>query len=234
MMASTSKKIIGVVLCISLIVFNVPPLGYVHASEHVGIDPITQTPVYEIPFDENAPEESYLDSAAWIPSGSVIPYQHETVLTPATDEDKLPVQTFSVMEGQVSPAPISVLTGKPKVTSEGYNTLGHDDFPGYVGIIPNNNSNFSYRYDLAAAPGATVDVVIDRRSWTPPPIFRHIRRLGKVPQQEMFRVFNMGIGMVLVVSPYFLDSILGQLAKLKTPAFHIGEVVPGKGRVRFR
>ena len=50
----------------------------------------------------------------------------------------------------------------------------------------------------------------------------------------MFNVFNMGIGMVLVVSRHFTDSILKQLAELDFPTWRIGKVVRGKNRVLIR
>lgn len=44
-----------------------------------------------------------------------------------------------------------------------------------------------------------VTAVFDRSSWTPPPLFQFIQEAGKVERDEMYRVFNMGIGMVVVV-----------------------------------
>ena len=44
-----------------------------------------------------------------------------------------------------------------------------------------------------------VAAVIDMGSWQIPPIFEHLQQLGNVPQEEMFRTFNMGLGMLLVV-----------------------------------
>jgi len=60
-------------------------------------------------------------------------------------------------------------------------------------------------------------------SWTVPPLFRMIQRLGEVTEEEMFRVFNMGVGMVVVVAAAELDRAL----TLAGPgAACIGEVVP--------
>ena len=69
-----------------------------------------------------------------------------------------------------------------------------------------------------------VDVVIDRASWRIPPVFEFIQREGRVDREEMYRVFNMGIGMVLVVSPHFADSIQKQLADLGHESFRLGSV----------
>ena len=82
-------------------------------------------------------------------------------------------------------------------------------------------------------PG-NLDVVIRRKAWEPPAIFGHLADRGKVPRAEMYRVFNMGIGMVLVVSRHFSDSVLRQLEDEGEPAVEIGEVIKGKGRVKFR
>jgi phosphoribosylformylglycinamidine cyclo-ligase len=45
-------------------------------------------------------------------------------------------------------------------------------------------------------PGTSA--VIDRSSWTPPPIFQWLKRTGNVPDAEMLRTFNMGIGLIIV------------------------------------
>jgi phosphoribosylformylglycinamidine cyclo-ligase len=57
-----------------------------------------------------------------------------------------------------------------------------------------------------------IQAVIDRRSWPVPPVFPWIQRLGEIEQDEMDRVFNQGIGMVLVTRPFFSDSIRQQLS----------------------
>jgi phosphoribosylformylglycinamidine cyclo-ligase len=69
-----------------------------------------------------------------------------------------------------------------------------------------------------------VQVAIDRGSWGIPPVFPWIQGLGGIAADEMDRVFNMGIGMVLVVSPHFADSIRHQLAGLGHDVWPIGTV----------
>jgi len=78
------------------------------------------------------------------------------------------------------------------------------------------------------------DVTIRRGSWDPPAIFGHLARRGKIPPREMYRVFNMGIGMVVIVSEFFAESILAQLERMNVPGAMIGEVTRGKGRVNFK
>ena len=68
-----------------------------------------------------------------------------------------------------------------------------------------------------------VQIQIDRNSWEVPPVFGWLQRLGQIEAAEMDRVFNMGLGMVLVVSPHFADSIQHQLAELGMTAWRIGE-----------
>jgi phosphoribosylformylglycinamidine cyclo-ligase len=58
-----------------------------------------------------------------------------------------------------------------------------------------------------------IQVVIDRGSWPVPPVFSWLQRLGEVDQAEMDQVFNMGIGLVLIVAPFYADSIRQQLAR---------------------
>jgi phosphoribosylformylglycinamidine cyclo-ligase len=50
-------------------------------------------------------------------------------------------------------------------------------------------------------------VKIRKDAWTVPPVFTWLQQLGDVDEDEMFRVFNMGIGLAMIVSPYFADSI---------------------------
>ncbi len=72
-----------------------------------------------------------------------------------------------------------------------------------------------------------VRVVIDRGSWPVPPVFPWLQRLGEIDQPEMDRVFNMGVGMVLVVSPYYAESIRHQLADQGVQCWTIGRAEEG-------
>lgn len=66
--------------------------------------------------------------------------------------------------------------------------------------------------------------VIDHDSWPVPPVFGWLQRLGEVEQSEMQRVFNMGIGMALVVSPYYAESIRHQLTRAGVKSWQIGRI----------
>jgi phosphoribosylformylglycinamidine cyclo-ligase len=78
--------------------------------------------------------------------------------------------------------------------------------------------------NLARIVPAGVQVALDRGSWYVPAVFPWIQRLGDVAADEMERVFNMGVGLVLVVSPHFADSIQHQLEDLGHQNWRIGTV----------
>lgn len=75
--------------------------------------------------------------------------------------------------------------------------------------------------------------VIDHGAWTVPPIFTLIRETGKIAEEEMFRTFNMGIGLVLVVAREQADHCRALLASLGEAAWIIGEVQAGSRGVEY-
>lgn len=66
---------------------------------------------------------------------------------------------------------------------------------------------------------------IDRASWTVPPLFAWLQRGGGVSDDEMFRAFNMGVGMVLVCAPEHESALLGALDASGEAAWRLGEVI---------
>jgi len=68
-------------------------------------------------------------------------------------------------------------------------------------------------------------------SWEIPPVFGYLQRLGNVDVQEMFRTFNMGIGLVMVVSPEDADVLLEELSDEK--AVIMGKIIRGTGGVEI-
>ena len=76
------------------------------------------------------------------------------------------------------------------------------------------------------------DVVIRKGSWDMLPIFRLIAERGGVPEAELYQVFNMGIGMVAIVSADKADTVLKFIRAQRHKAWLIGEVVKGKGKSR--
>ncbi len=69
-----------------------------------------------------------------------------------------------------------------------------------------------------------VQVVIDRDSWPVPAVFMWLQRLGQIEPSEMDRVFNMGLGLALIVSPYYAESIRHQLTRSGVESWLIGRV----------
>ena len=76
-----------------------------------------------------------------------------------------------------------------------------------------------------------VRLVIDRDSWPIPPVFPWLEQLGQIDSSEMYRVFNMGIGLALVVSPYYAESIRHQLTRCGVESWQIGRAEEGPRRV---
>ena len=68
-------------------------------------------------------------------------------------------------------------------------------------------------------------------SWPVLPVFPHLQELGSVAEDEMFRTFNMGIGLICAVPAARLRRAQGILARLGEPFFRIGEVVPAGRKV---
>jgi phosphoribosylformylglycinamidine cyclo-ligase len=66
---------------------------------------------------------------------------------------------------------------------------------------------------------------LDRGSWTVPPVFSWLRQAGGLDDREMLRVFNMGVGLVLVVSAAQADDVLSSLHTASEPAWRLGVVV---------
>ena len=80
----------------------------------------------------------------------------------------------------------------------------------------------------------TVRAEIRLDSWRPPPIFDLIRRSGNIPLRDpvgkgMYESFNMGIGLVLAVSPEHSERILGRIRQEGQEAVAIGEVLDSAG-----
>jgi phosphoribosylformylglycinamidine cyclo-ligase len=76
-----------------------------------------------------------------------------------------------------------------------------------------------------------VDIVIDTDRWERPPVFGWLRSLADVDDAEMYRVFNMGIGMALVVSAYYAQPIMRMMSEHGLSAWQIGHVAKGTGQV---
>ena len=80
---------------------------------------------------------------------------------------------------------------------------------------------------------AGLDARIKLGSWPLLPIFRFMHEAGDIDPDEMLRVFNMGVGMVIVAPPESVDVIVRQFTRIGQKFYFIGNVVKGSGRVDY-
>jgi phosphoribosylformylglycinamidine cyclo-ligase len=80
---------------------------------------------------------------------------------------------------------------------------------------------------------AGLDARIKLGSWPLLPIFRFMHEAGNIDPDEMLRVFNMGVGMVIVAPPESVDVIVRQFTRIGQKFYFIGNVVKGSGRVDY-
>lgn len=76
-----------------------------------------------------------------------------------------------------------------------------------------------------------VNAVIQSKAWDVPPVFKFLQKHGNVDREEMFRVFNMGVGYLIVVRPHFAEAVTKRLQRLGESVSTIGEITPGTGKV---
>jgi phosphoribosylformylglycinamidine cyclo-ligase len=81
--------------------------------------------------------------------------------------------------------------------------------------------------NLARVLPSGCDAVIERSAWRVPPIFGEIQRAGQVPDDEMDRVFNLGLGMVAVVAAEDAGRAVEVLQARERRALAVGRIVPG-------
>lgn len=80
---------------------------------------------------------------------------------------------------------------------------------------------------------AGIQVDVEKGTWPVLPIFSLIQEKGGITDYDMYRTFNMGIGMILVVSAQNSDAVVDKLASLGEKAYRIGTVVEGNDEVRL-
>ncbi|HLV86779.1 MAG TPA: phosphoribosylformylglycinamidine cyclo-ligase [Candidatus Sulfotelmatobacter sp.] len=74
---------------------------------------------------------------------------------------------------------------------------------------------------------------IELGSWPVLPIFEHLQQLGQVPQEEMLRTFNMGLGMLLVVPPAKFKKTQSVLERVSEKYYTIGRIIKGERKVIY-
>jgi phosphoribosylformylglycinamidine cyclo-ligase len=83
------------------------------------------------------------------------------------------------------------------------------------------------RENLARVVPEGIQITLERGTWPTPGVFAWLARLGEVDAEEMETVFNMGIGLVLVVSPYYAEAIRHQLVDSGLESWTIGRAAEG-------
>jgi phosphoribosylformylglycinamidine cyclo-ligase len=79
----------------------------------------------------------------------------------------------------------------------------------------------------------TLDAVIDAASWEVPNLFRRLAEAGQVERAEMFRTFNMGVGMVVITDEAGAEAVHASAASTNLRSWRLGRVVRGSGQVRI-
>ncbi|WP_371380693.1 phosphoribosylformylglycinamidine cyclo-ligase [Sporomusa aerivorans] len=77
-------------------------------------------------------------------------------------------------------------------------------------------------------------VEVDTTAWPEPPVFGLLKEWGGVPKAEMYRTFNMGIGMILILAAEDVPAIQAELADRNEKAYIIGKVTAGERQVELR
>tara|TARA_B100000959_G_scaffold109249_1_gene115263 strand:- start:75 stop:1157 length:1083 start_codon:yes stop_codon:yes gene_type:complete len=87
--------------------------------------------------------------------------------------------------------------------------------------------------NLCRSLGNDVDATVHLDRWEVPSVFTFLQEHGNIETEEMYRVFNMGIGYALIVRPSFADSITTKLKKLGESPVILGKITSGSGNVHF-
>jgi phosphoribosylformylglycinamidine cyclo-ligase len=74
---------------------------------------------------------------------------------------------------------------------------------------------------------------VERGSWPVLPVFEAIGREGRVPAEDMYRTFNMGIGVVVIAAPAEAERIEAHLAGAGEKSWRIGEIIQGARAVAW-
>ncbi len=75
--------------------------------------------------------------------------------------------------------------------------------------------------------------VIEKATVKTPPIFHVLQETGAIPERDMFNTYNMGVGMVMIVSDKHADRALTALNSFESGAYVIGEIAEGEEKVRI-
>lgn len=119
-------------------------------------------------------------------------------------------------EELLKPTKIYVKSLLPLVRQGKLKGLAHITGGGFIENIPRI---------LPAGLGAQIEL----GSWPVPPVFSLLEKLGSIPPNEMYNVFNMGVGMVLAVEPQEVASVQEHFLRLGEELYILGQVIAGEG-----
>jgi len=85
--------------------------------------------------------------------------------------------------------------------------------------------------NLNRALPVSLDAVVETSSWNVPPLFTALQRAGGVEKDEMFRAFNMGVGMVVICDQQSADAVMASALHERVNAWPLGHIQPGAGTV---
>lgn len=87
--------------------------------------------------------------------------------------------------------------------------------------------------NLNRALPSSLDAVVETSSWTTPNLFAQLQKAGDVPMAEMYRAFNMGVGMVVITKPSDADAVIRSASDAGINAWPMGRVGRGSGQVQL-
>ncbi len=125
--------------------------------------------------------------------------------------DQVPEFGCTVGEELIKPTKIYVESVLKVLRSYTINGLIHNTGGGFIDNVPR------------ILPGGC-KAIIQADSWDVPPIFTYLQKNGNIPVEEMYRTFNMGIGMMALVSENEVEDIMQQFSALGEKPFLIGEI----------
>ncbi len=125
--------------------------------------------------------------------------------------DQVPEFGCTVGEELIKPTKIYVESILKVLRSYTINGLIHNTGGGFIDNVPR------------ILPGGC-KAIIQADSWDVPPIFTYLQKNGNIPVEEMYRTFNMGIGMMALVSENEVEDIMQQFSALGEKPFLIGEI----------
>jgi phosphoribosylformylglycinamidine cyclo-ligase len=139
----------------------------------------------------------------------------------AFDAPAWPGATVSLADELIRPSVLYTPGVRAAIGAADVHAVAHITGGGFEGNLPR------------ALPSGGVRAVLDRGTWEVPTIFGEIRRLGHVADDEMARVFNLGLGMVMVVGPDSTGEALAALSGAGVDAAVVGRVEDGNPGVEF-